>query len=1306
MEIFDSYSLGTATGTSKYGIVGDCWGGIRTIENSYVSGSAITTSNGLTCTNVYTTDGTGGNGAIVLTSDKMQGLDVLSDNTKMPLLEDSGEFVPTDTYPILKVFSTTSGDEDEEVPEGTVWSGKVAKKFNSGTGTKTDPYIITNGAELAYAVKKKGFNGSYFKLTNDIYLNDVSNINWAKNTENNKWIVNSEFNGHLDGDGHIVYGVWFPDDNAAESAGLISVFNSGSIKNIGVRYSQISARVNAGAIVGITLKGGLKEIDKCFSDGTVTVSYTTTQNGGASGIIGQAGYEQANDLTLKISNCYSKAKLSGHSDERVNGIIGTAWMSYYTMENCYAITYSPYKAQNEQTCSNMHKKGVELKEIYKNIYTDLRTHNEWEKFTLVNIENMTGEIAKKYMSGLDYENVFETVVNSTPKLKIFRTYTGEDVDISGDSEVYESGSGKKSDPFIIANAEQLRYLLQSDNTKGKYYEISHDIYLNDVSRSNWTLSNPKVWYSNSNSQMFEGYIDGKGHYIYGLYMNEEPAPYKDGIAWETSTTALFPMVSTTAVIRNIHIRKSYISGKGKVASIIGEILNTDNGLYTQVTACSADDTVVLKGQVVGGIALGWAPRGLKLHYSYFTGKISSTDKERGNALVADIWGFDWELVQCYFVGYPAYRASITPSVISSNYGSYNMGNIKLLTVEEMTGLNAKKNMVDFEWGTVWKTVENDTPHLNVVPADKTVKVYDEGIKGRVWSGYRAKEYASGSGTEKDPYIIETPEQMLKLVAYDTDTKGKHYKLVADLKLNDTSSSNWEESAREWLAGENTFYGHFDGDGHVVSGLYFDTSYAVTGLFQRVSSGAVIEKLGVTKSSIRNFGDEKENSYAAAIAPYITGWEVAEFEPPLISQCFADHTVYIEAYNAGGLIGGVSHWIDVENCYFTGELKGLYWAGQCMANIWNLTPSSVSNSYFASADGFPLAVHVGAKVIEIENVYHRGINYDVAGCVSIATMLIRGEKAKEYMPNLDYEKIWKTVEGGTPVLRCFNNAEKYSDTTMPEKVEISFAVQGGSQCESIYGYPSYTNLLVEELPVPTRYGYEFEGWHHFSGGYVPVKDGLFPEYSTVFHAKWKPISIIIDFEEDIDPKYDHNAATEQFKPGVGGYLTTYVNGGLKSMHVIEQNEIDPLFLLSYKNKLDVGSEYDMTIHMSTDSSTPIDGTIELLHANHPQIDSDIVGYEKVCEFSDVTRGKWVEYKVTFTANSPYLLMKPSKGNSLFFDDIQIVPTGKKGELGKIETMTTESSSGNLNLFVILGIASLIVLAVITTTIILVIRKRKQ
>lgn len=600
----------------------------------------------------------------------------------------------------------------------------------------------------------------------------------------------------------------------------------------------------------------------------------------------------------------------------------------------------------------------------------------------------------------------------------------------------------------------------------------------------------------------------------------------------------------------------------------------------------------------------------------------------------------------------------------------------------------------------FKTVKNDTPHLNVVSEEKIVKLYDEGFKGRVWSGYRAKEYASGCGTEKDPYIIETPEQMLKLVAFDTDTKGKYYKLVADLKLNDTSDSNWEKSAREWATGQNVFYGHFDGNGHVVSGIYFNTSFANAGLFQRVSSGAVIEKLGITKSTIKSLGDENNNSYAGAIVPLIS-WEIKDedFVPPLISQCFADHTVYIEAYNVGGLVGGCARWINVDNCYFTGKVVGTYRAGQCIANIWSYTPSRVSNSYFAGADGSPLATHIGAKLMEIENVYHQGINYEVIGCVSIATMLIRGDKAKEYMPNLDYEKIWKTVENGTPVLKCFNNAEEYSDMTMPEKVEISFDTQGGSECESIYGYPSYTNLLVKELPVPTKYGYEFEGWHYFSDGYVPVKDSFFPEYSTVLYAKWKSISIIIDFEENVDLQYDLNAAVEQFKPGVKGYTKAYVNGGLKSMHVIEQNEIDPVFLLSYKYKLDVGSKYEITIRITTDSSKPINGSIELLHANHPQIDSDIVRHETLCEYSDVTRGKWMEYKVTITANSPYLLMKPSKGNSLFFDNIQIVPISE-------DVIVDNNLHSNSNLFIFLGITSLLVLAAISTTVIFVIRKKKK
>lgn len=36
-----------------------------------------------------------------------------------------------------------------------------------------------------------------------------------------------------------------------------------------------------------------------------------------------------------------------------------------------------------------------------------------------------------------------------------------------------------------------------------------------------------------------------------------------------------------------------------------------------------------------------------------------------------------------------------------------------------------------------------------------------------WTSFAAKEYAGGSGTEDDPYLIETPEQLAK-IAKDAD----------------------------------------------------------------------------------------------------------------------------------------------------------------------------------------------------------------------------------------------------------------------------------------------------------------------------------------------------------------------------------------------------------------------------------------------------------------------------------------------------------------------------------------------------------
>ena len=55
------------------------------------------------------------------------------------------------------------------------WNGEVATSYNSGEGTKSDPYIITNGNELAFFSEKlnngEDYEGYYFELANDIIIN-------------------------------------------------------------------------------------------------------------------------------------------------------------------------------------------------------------------------------------------------------------------------------------------------------------------------------------------------------------------------------------------------------------------------------------------------------------------------------------------------------------------------------------------------------------------------------------------------------------------------------------------------------------------------------------------------------------------------------------------------------------------------------------------------------------------------------------------------------------------------------------------------------------------------------------------------------------------------------------------------------------------------------------------------------------------------------------------------------------------------------------------------------------------------------
>ena len=108
-----------------------------------------------------------------------------------------------------------------------------------------------------------------------------------------------------------------------------------------------------------------------------------------------------------------------------------------------------------------------------------------------------------------------------------------------------------------------------------------------------------------------------------------------------------------------------------------------------------------------------------------------------------------------------------------------------------------------------------------------------------WNGTSNKVF-SGSGTQTDPYLIGTAEQLAGLAERTNvdkeDFAGQYIKLTADIYLtnfNDTDTANWKQwipiartNSQQLSGGGSTtdysyFSGHFDGDGHTIYNLYYN-----------------------------------------------------------------------------------------------------------------------------------------------------------------------------------------------------------------------------------------------------------------------------------------------------------------------------------------------------------------------------------------------------------------------------------------------------------------------------------------------------
>ena len=200
---------------------------------------------------------------------------------------------------------------------------------------------------------------------------------------------------------------------------------------------------------------------------------------------------------------------------------------------------------------------------------------------------------------------------------------------------------------------------------------------------------------------------------------------------------------------------------------------------------------------------------------------------------------------------------------------------------------------------------------------------------------------SGSGSESDPYIITTVEQLQEM----QDEVSACYALGNDIDASDTQS--WNSSAGFEPVGSATdpFTGKFDGRMFTITGLYINRPTTdLVGLFGSITDGAVVQSVGLAEVDITGRINSGPLVGASSGATVCYCWSsgnirgshnyqmrlggligISSGSDSYVYECFSSVNVTATggAHQIGGLAGYNGHGSIMSDCYATGDVSG-YW----------------------------------------------------------------------------------------------------------------------------------------------------------------------------------------------------------------------------------------------------------------------------------------------------------------------------------------------------------------------------------------------
>lgn len=288
---------------------------------------------------------------------------------------------------------------------------------------------------------------------------------------------------------------------------------------------------------------------------------------------------------------------------------------------------------------------------------------------------------------------------------------------------------------------------------------------------------------------------------------------------------------------------------------------------------------------------------------------------------------------------------------------------------------------------------------------------------------------AGSGTESNPYLIQTAEELWmlgRLINSDNaDYMNKHYKQTADIDLS--IYENWTPIGTDF---GTSMTGSYDGGGHTISGMNI---YTV-----RDESETSIGLFGYMKCELKNLNMTDSNIHVVDTGSTSTGSLIGMQIYGGISGCSSSANILVENGSdsgyvlTGGIVGYTREGGTVSDCSFTGTIDSEGHNSRCGGIVGALYKMSALEKCFNTGD-----------------IYGHGYSVDVGGIVGWSSANSENFNViKECYNTGDincFTTSSSTLSNSAGIVGCFHSTDLYNCFNLGniDSAPVGFAYNNGA-----------------------------------------------------------------------------------------------------------------------------------------------------------------------------------------------------------------------------------------------------------------------